>query len=100
MATGKWRNVHRSDPCEICGKGHWCSRSLDRAWAICRRVDAGGQRRLDRAGGEYWLHAVGDTSSRPPLVPEPPTPERASPDDLDRVYGAVIRHLRLADQHR
>src|SRR5439155_9114231 len=55
---------------------------------------------LDRAGGEYWLHEVGDAPSRPPDVPEPPRPERALPEDLDRVYGAVIRHLRLEDQHR
>ena len=100
MATGKWRNVHRSDPCEICGKGDWCSRSDDGAWALCRRVDAGAERRLDRAGSEYWLHLVGDAPKRPPQVPEEPRSALASAEDLDRVYGAVIRHLGLADQHR
>jgi hypothetical protein len=100
MPTGKWRNVRRSDPCEICGKGDWCSRSDDGAWALCRRVDAGGERRLDRAGSEYWLHLVGDAPKGPPQVPEEPRAARASADDLDRVYGAVIRHLGLADQHR
>ena len=100
MPTGKWRNVRRSDPCEICGKGDWCSRSDDGAWALCRRVDAGGERRLDRAGSEYWLHLVGDAPKRPPQVPEEPRSALASAEDLDRVYGAVIRHLGLADQHR
>ena len=100
MPTAKWRNVRRSDPCEICGRGDWCSRSDDGAWALCRRVDAGGKRRLDRAGSEYWLHLVGDAPKGPPQVPEEPRSARASADDLDRVYGAVIRHLGLADRHR
>ena len=99
MATGKWRSVHRSDPCEICGKGDWCSRSLDGAWAVCRRVDAGGQRRLDRGGAEYWLHALGESSKPAPLVPEPPSRERASAEDLNRVYGAVLRLLGLEERH-
>jgi hypothetical protein len=100
MPTGKWRNVRRSDPCEICGKGDWCSRSDDGAWALCRRVDAGGQRRLDRAGSEYWLHLMGDAPKGLPQVPEEPRSVHASAEDLDRVYGAAIRHLGLADQHR
>src|SRR5216683_2931394 len=99
MSAGKWRNVHRSHPCAICGKGDWCSRTVD-GWALCRRVDAGGERRLDRAGSEYWLHLVGDAPKRPPQVPEEPGSARAPADDLDRVYGAAIRHLGLADRHR
>jgi hypothetical protein len=95
-----WRNVHRGDPCEICGKGDWCSRSVDRAWVVCRRVDAGGERRLDRAGAEYWLHALGPSSRPAPAVPDPPTRERACPADLDRVYSALLRHLRLESRHR
>jgi hypothetical protein len=63
-------------------------------------VDAGGERRLDRAGSEYWLHLVGDAPKAAPQVPEDPRSARASADDLDRVYGAVFRHLGLADQHR
>ena len=99
MSAGKWRNVHRSHPCAICGKGDWCSRTVD-GWALCRRVDAGGERRLDRAGSEYWLHLVGDAPKGPPQVPEEPRSACAPADDLDRVYGAAIRHLGLADRHR
>jgi hypothetical protein len=95
-----WRNVHRGDPCEICGKGDWCSRSVDRAWVVCRRVDGGGERRLDRAGAEYWLHALGLSSRPAPAVPDPPTRERACSADLDRVYSALLRHLRLESSHR
>lgn len=94
-----WRNVHRGDPCEICGKGDWCSRSLDRSWAICRRVDAGGERRLDRAGAEYWLHALGTTRRPAPALPEPVHRERACSADLDRVYSALLRHLPLEARH-
>lgn len=100
MPTASWRNVHRSDPCEICGKGDWCSRTLDRAWALCRRVDAGGERRLDRGGSEYWLHLVGDAPTGAPQMPDEPREARASADDLDRVYQAVLRDLDLSPQHR
>lgn len=100
MATGRWRNVHRSDPCEICGKGDWCSRSLDGVWAVCRRVDAGGQRRVDRGGAEYWLHAVGESTGPAPAVPDPPTRPRASCLDLDRVYRTLLACLTLGDRHR
>jgi len=74
-------------PCEICGKGDWCSRTDDRGWALCRRVDGGGEKRLDRAGTEYWLHPLGDAPKGPPKVPDEPRAARASADDLDRVYG-------------
>jgi hypothetical protein len=100
MPTGKWRNVHRSDPCGVCGKGDWCSRTTDRAWALCRRVDAGGQRRLDRAGMEYWLHRLAEGPVPPPEVPEEMHSERATIEDLDRVYRAFLRDLTLSDAHR
>jgi hypothetical protein len=100
MPASSWRNVHRSDPCEICGKGDWCSRTADRVWALCRRVDSGGQRRVDRAGMEYWLHPTGTRTGSPPELPDEPTPQRAGPDDLDRVYRALLRELTLSDHHR
>lgn len=95
-----WRNVRRGDPCQICGKADWCSRSLDRSWAVCRRVDAGGERRLDRAGCEYWLHATGPARRPAPALAEPISCERACPRDLDRVYSALLRHLPLEAGHR
>src|SRR5437870_13710040 len=98
MPSGNWRNVHRSDPCEICGKGDWCSRTIDRAWALCRRVNAGGDRRLDRAGSEYWLHRLGDAPGAAPEVPEQARPECAPAEDLDRVYRSLLRQLALADR--
>ena len=100
MPNANWRNVHRSDPCEVCGKGDWCSRTTDRAWALCRRVDAGGQRRLDRAGMEYWLHCLGEARLPPPEVPEELHPDRATVEDLDRVYRALLGDLTLSGAHR
>src|SRR3989440_8596129 len=100
MPTGKWRNVHRSDACQICGKGDWCSRSDDGAWALCRRVDAGGEHRVDRAGMDYWLHRLADDPRPAPAIPEEPTPERAVPKDLDRAYRALLGLLSLSEIHR
>lgn len=100
MPGSKWRNVHRSAPCEICGRGTWCSRSQDGNWALCRRIDAGGEHRVDRAGVDYWLYQTGDGVDRPPEIPEEPPTERAGPDDLDRVYRAVLGELVLSGDHR
>ncbi|MGH2721621.1 MAG: DUF3854 domain-containing protein, partial [Actinomycetota bacterium] len=94
-----WRNVRRGEPCAICGKPDWCSRSDDGAWALCRRIDAGGRGGVDRSGAEYWLHPLGASSPRPPEVPSKPQPSRAEPADLDRVYRAVLGALTLATEH-
>lgn len=103
MSTGSWRHVSRTDPCEICGRGNWCSRSVDRTWSICRRVEAGGERRVDRAGMEYWLHSsagAADGHTPPAGAPSDPARQRASSQDLDRVYRALLGLLGLSDAHR
>lgn len=96
----RWRNVRRGSPCAICDRTTWCSYSDDGQWALCRRLDAGGEHRVDRAGMEYWLHRLdGARSGPPPPLPEPTT-ERAAAPDLDRVYGALLRALHLSAHHR
>src|SRR5919108_2079054 len=95
-----WRNVRRGTPCLVCGKGSWCSRSEDGAWALCRRVDTGGIHRVDAAGMDYWLHHTGDGPAQAPEIPEEPRAERAEASDLDRVYRALLRRLSLSPVHR
>jgi len=100
MATGKWRNVHRSDPCEICGKGDWCSRSVDRAW---RSAVAS----MPVASGASIAPAASTGCTRSGTLPRGRLTCRSRPGQSEPhpktsivCTGAVIRHLRLADQHR
>mgnify|MGYP003994398071 CR=1 FL=1 len=53
--------VSRKQPCEICGKADWCSRSDDGKFHLCRRENNGeGIRKVDKAGCEYWIHVEED----------------------------------------
>lgn len=96
----RWRNVRRGDPCGLCGKPSWCSRSDDGAWALCRRVDAGGEHRVDRAGMDYWLHRLAGDPRPAPEIPDEPAAERAGAGDLDRVYRTLLGRLSLSPAHR
>src|SRR5215468_39526 len=66
----QWYRVSPSEPCPICGKPNWCSRSADGIMAICRRVDTGaGVHRVDSAGADYWCYHIDSHSPcRQPLI--------------------------------
>jgi hypothetical protein len=49
---------------------------------------------------DYWLHRLTDDSRPAPEIPEEPTAERAMPEDLDRVYRALLGLLSLSSAHR
>jgi hypothetical protein len=78
--------------------------SADGTLAACRRIEAGCWRtKTDRNGTPVYLHRL-DGSDKP-LSPPPPSPacravERADPDTLSRVYGALLAHLTLGKAHR
>src|SRR5438093_3676566 len=99
-----WHHVSPSAPCAICGKADWCARSVDGAWALCRRVNNGtGLHRVDKSGGEFWLHRVGAHTLRGELtdkLPAQPHVECADPATLDRVYRALLGALALSASHR
>jgi hypothetical protein len=101
---GKWQRVSRDHPCAICNKSDWCSFSADGTLAACRRVDVGCVKsKNDRTGVPYYLHRL-DGAPREPSAPLPsqggPTPERADPDTLQRVYDALLARLPLNSTHR
>ena len=92
-------------PCHICGKPDWCSVSLDGKKTICRRRDNDtGVRKTDQAGGAYWVYER--NGSRPGGGAEHKTreesvaPEKADPDTLNEVYGALLDNLSLNQGHR
>lgn len=99
-----WKTVSRQCPCDVCGKPDWCAVHANGAWALCRRVDNGtGLRKVDKAGGAYWLYRLdGHAICRQPLIelPSPPLVLCADPLTLDRVYRALLGRLPLSPTHR
>jgi hypothetical protein len=49
---------------------------------------------------DYWLHAFTDDPRPAPRIPVEPRAERAAPDDVDRVYRALLAQLTLPPSHR
>jgi hypothetical protein len=105
MGSVGWRAASTDSPCSVCGKPDWCSVSADRKRAICRRKDDGsGVLRTDKSGQDYWLYELNGHGT-PGLPEEGPSedreePERANPETLDRVYGALLGALDLSHAHR
>ena len=111
MASSGFKNVTRQNPCPICGKTDWCSISEDGIWCCCRRVDTGeGIPKVDSNSADYWLYRLDgkpfqrqDTNTETLdsiLVTGDREPERADPDNLHKVYTALLSELKLFDHHR
>ena len=105
MGSAGWLLVTEESPCHVCGKSDWCSVSADGKKAICRRKDDGtGVHRRDKSGQDYWLYELNghrelilseDVSQQDGEVPE-----KADPQTLDQVYGALLDALALSQAHR
>ncbi|MBN1270468.1 MAG: DUF3854 domain-containing protein, partial [Kiritimatiellae bacterium] len=102
MEDRRWAEVTRTEPCRTCGRDSWCARTRDgRVW-VCRRVDTGeGAYRVDSAGLDYWVYwADGQPGSgREVELPTQPEAPRAAPEDLDRVYTALLAEFVLSEVH-
>jgi hypothetical protein len=100
---GTWIDACSKEPCIICGKGDWCSRSTDGAWAICRRLQRDDAIvKHDRNGSEFFLYRLGDQTPRKPAVslPDVPTARLADVSTRDRIYRALLSDLGLSAEHR
>lgn len=86
----EWTEVSRAEPCRVCGKPDWCSRSSDGA-AMCRRPGDATQERVDKNGASYWLYLP----EAPAVVRRKPrTPGRTTFEYLDeqgRPYRCSVR---------
>jgi len=105
MGSARWPLVTEESPCHVCGKPDWCSVSADGKKAICRRKDDGaGVLRTDKSGQDYWLY---DLNGHRELIfsgevfqQDGEVPEKAGPQTLDQVYGALLGALALSPAHR
>ncbi|MDQ3684679.1 MAG: DUF3854 domain-containing protein [Acidobacteriota bacterium] len=92
--------VTRKHPCPVCGRGDWCSVSLDGERAICMRV--AGDRRTRNGGHLHFLNdSLPTVRPQPAPVRIPQDPPRADANHLDGVYCTLLRgHLVLSETHR
>ena len=98
-----WTRVTTQSPCAVCGKSDWCSYSVDRTFAICRRRDDGtGRPKVDRGGAEYWVYRVGEPiASATTWTPAPKPPaSRLEPFRLHQIYASVLESLPLVAADR
>src|SRR5215213_8432042 len=105
MSNTFWPSVTAESPCYVCGKPDWCSTSSDGKKAICRRRNNGtGERKVDTSGQEYWLYDLNGhrelNSSEDVSQQDGEVPEKAGPQTLDQVYGALLDQLALSPAHR
>lgn len=103
--TRAWLAVTAIEPCSICGKPDWCSRSSDGSMDICRRMDRGdGRARKDKGGADYWVYRVDGTVSGQThdarTDTAPPKAKRSNDVELDRVYSALLARCPISDAHR
>lgn len=102
MMRSGWRKMTRGERCPVCEKPDNCSLSLDGDAVFCRRVSMGGI-----AGRGGWVHKLRDdapVTTRPRAAavrPSAPVVERASVEQLDAVYSAMLREcLTLSDTRK
>ena len=91
-----WTHVTCDQPCTICGKPDWCSRSADFAVSVCRRVGTtGGRQKVDRSGATFWIY--GSVTPRLVTSKTPPAPVKPSTslNDRDLIYRDLLSSLLL-----
>jgi Domain of unknown function (DUF3854) len=95
---GKAKQAWHTGTCPSCRRSDWCQQSSNGVY-ICRRGPASGLiERQDRSGVPYWLF-LPEGTKRLKLAPSPPAVARATPQDLQIVYGTLLERLGLSSEH-
>lgn len=67
----QWVRVSRKEPCKVCGRPDWCTRTADGTLALCMRTESDRPSRNVMGG---WLHRMAEQSR--PVQPAPRRPVR------------------------
>lgn len=98
-----WEEVTKSNPCPICKKTSWCVVKIDGSAILCRRVETGSRKtKYDKNGAEFFVHQWwGENTSTPSATKKAlqPSPIRAAPDELHRVYSYLLSLLPIYQSH-
>lgn len=70
----KWIRVSRHEPCVICGKSDYCTRTADGAAAKCMRVESESPVTDSKGGFSGWVHKL--SNPLPPVPPPKPIPKK------------------------
>lgn len=88
-----WRRVSRNEPCPVCGKPDYCTRSVNGQVVRCMRVES--EKPVeDKHGSIGWLHALSN-----PLPPMPPPKPSEQKGDWTEECKEMFYHT-LAHQKR
>lgn len=66
----KWVPVSRTEPCAICGRSSWCTRSADGNVSKCM-WKPNGEAKLDRSGSPYWIYRHSEPLPEVKYEPKP-----------------------------
>ncbi len=90
----EWVRVKKSEPCPICGKPDFCTRTTDGTAIRCTRVESE-KPSADKNGGIAWLHSMSD-----PLPPLPPPKEIEKKADWTKECKAMFGHEKAHSKRR
>ena len=88
MSKAEWVRVSRTEPCPICGKPRYCTRSADGTVSRCMRIES------DHVSGNGWLHRLDE-----PLPERQPEPAPEKKANWTTECKAMYQH-RLAPERR
>ena len=80
----EWVRVTRREPCVICEKSTWCTRTTDGTAVRCMRVES--EKPVEKGG---WIHLMED-----PLPPKPPAPPAKRKYNWTKECRAMYEHPR------
>ena len=87
-----WSRVSRHEPCPVCGRQDYCTRTLDGTAVKCMRVKSAKQV-IDKGGGVGWIHSL--TNPLPPLPPPKPVVVKA---DWTEECKAMFQHKKACQK--
>jgi hypothetical protein len=88
IEMSKWVRVSKPEPCPVCGKPDYCTRTTDGTAIRCMRVESA-KPVEDRNGGIGWLHSLEN-----PLPPLPAPKEVKKKADWTEECKAMFSHER------
>ena len=88
----EWKRVSRREPCPVCGKPDYCTRTVDGSAVRCMRVDSD-KPSTAKDGTMGWVHVLCN-----PLPPVSPTKTVPKKPDWTRECRAMFDHEKAHDK--